>query len=349
MNWSSAARKFLIFPVLFFFVLTLITFAAMGKEIETTASGLGSDENAALADALARAVAQVNGVRSSMNVSTGKLEVTGSASLTNKDGTSTASSKTQVGTTADARMQAQGNISRYEVTNTENLDDGRVRVTVRAYITRYEAPVYKPSGSSTTKKRVAVLPVDADDYRYDFFDMIDADRLSEELATQIEASIMETGRVSLLDRRSLSASLLELGLVGSSFTNANEKAKLRQIRGADLIVMAVVLKAHHQMHAYRVKSTGQTKTSIETNFNVEVRAVVPATGELLVTKRLSVNDAYSRDDALRQMSEIVAYEVVRALTGSAPPIRRRDPVPAVDHPAASDTPRRSGIRLPNDP
>lgn len=325
----------------------LLAASIQAKEVETTAVGLGADENAALADALAKAVAQVNGVRSAMDVSTGKLEVTGKASATSAQGTVETQSKVQVGTTADARLSAQGKVSRYEVINTDFETDGRVRLTVKAFVSVYEAPVYNAPGSKTSRQRIAVFPAQALRDSYDFFGYVDSSELASQLAARLETSIMDTGRVSLLDRRSLGASLVELGLVGSSLTNAQEKAKLKQIRGADLVVLATVQDARYLVETYQVKSTGQIKSNTDLFLEIDLRAVVPATGELLLSKRVSVRDAYDRDDALSQVADLAAYEVVRTLTGSAPPppdrraaVQQEEPVP--------DTPRRSGVLLPTD-
>jgi len=53
-------------------LLAFPVFASAGtKLIETTATGVGRDDNEALADALANAVAQVNGTQSSMSVNSG--------------------------------------------------------------------------------------------------------------------------------------------------------------------------------------------------------------------------------------------------------------------------------------
>lgn len=329
-------------------MLVLAT-AVVAKEIETTATGTGADENAALADALAKAVSQVNGVRSSMDVSTGKLEMSGSASTTSAEGTTQSQARVEVGRTADARMRSQGTVSRYEVLNTETLPDGRVRMTVKAFIHRHEAPVYKAPGSAVARQRVAVFPANTSDTSYDFFGFMDGEEMASRLAAAIESSIMDTGQVALLDRRSLGASLVELGLVGSSLTNAGEKAKLRQFRGADIVVLTTVHEAYHRVHAWQLKSTGQHRSSVEMGLEVELRAVVPATGELLVSKRLRVDDAMGREDALGQVAAMAAYDVVRALTGTAPALpARRAPVREVERAPSPDTPRRSGIRLPGD-
>jgi hypothetical protein len=321
---------------------------ALAAEIETTAVGSGADENAALADALAKAVAQVNGVRSSMNVSTGKAQVSEKSSISDGKTRVESQSTLEAGQTADARMSAQGSVSRYEILSTENAPDGRVKVTVKAFVTRYVAPTYNAPGSSTGRKRIAVFPAVAVDYRYDFFGPVEGAELSAELTGHVESAILATGRVSVLDRSTLSASLAELGLIGSSLTNANEKAKLRQLRGTDLIALATVREARHEVRNWEIASTGQRRSAVDMAFAVELRAVVPATGELLLVRKFVINDAFSRSDALQQASEQLAFEVVRALTGSAPPLPVRRVVVDEEVVPPPSGPRRSGITLPQD-
>ena len=330
-----------------FIALIALCSSVFAKEIETTAIGTGADDNAALADALAKAVSQVNGVRSSMDVSTGKLELSRTASTTKGGDTTDEKEKLALGTTADARMRSQGTVSRYEVLSTEVVD-GLTRVKVKAFVSRYVAPTYNAPGSTTSRKRIAIFPATSAQSGYDFFGPVDGDELASQLASQLESSTLETGRVSLLDRSTLASSLVELGLVGSDLTGANEKAKLRQFRGADLIVMTTIRDARHDVQNWQVKSTGQQRYSVDMAFEVDVRAVVPATGELLLTKRLTIHDAMGREDALAQIGAMAAYDVVRALTGSAPELPRRDVRLEQPYEPEPTGPRRSGISLPGD-
>lgn len=332
--------------------LTILLLSAFGSlqaaEIPTTAVGTGADENAALADALAKAVAQVNGVRSSMNVSTGKATITESASMTDGKKRIESTSTLEAGRTADARLSAQGSVTRYEILSTENTPNG-VKVTVRAFVHRYVAPTYNAPGSNTGRKRIAVFPATAQDRGYDFFGRVGASELASDLTGELESAIMATGRVSLLDRSTLSASLAELGLVGSSLTGAAEKAKLRQLRGTDLIVLANIREARQEVHQWEIGSTGQRRAAMDMALTVEVRAVVPATGELLVVRKASVSDAFGRADALRAVSDQLAHDVVRALTGSAPPVpERRASQAREEHAPPPRGPRRSGVSLPQD-
>lgn len=326
--------------------------SAFSRDIETTATGTGEDESSALADALAKAVAQVNGVSSAMDVSTGKLEVAGRGSETvrSNDGETVTSSeeKLTVGRSADARLQARGKVSRFEILNTETLPDARVKVTVKAFVHRYEAPVYNAPGSKAGLRRVAVFPGWSTQGSYDFFGIAAGDDLARDLSAKVESSVLNDRRLSVLDRTTLAASMAELGLIGSTLTGATEKAKLRQFRGADAIVLLEVRDAYHRVEHWRIKTTGQHRSAADTLLSVTMRVIVPATGELLASRDVSIRQALGRDDALVQVADEVSADLAMALTGSAPPRRTRvvESVPAlIPEPVG---PRRSGVSLPGD-
>lgn len=348
-RWFRATSAAFLFCAIFALPCSLWSGQTLAKEIETVATGTGADENEALADALAKAVAQTNGVSSSVNISTGKVEARSNAKKTDSQGTAEASVHLQVGRTADARMQARGRVARYEVISTETMPDGKTSLTVKAYVVRHEAPVYNAPGSGTARKRIAVLPAVARDARYDFFEPTSGSVLADKLTGEIEAGLMASNTVSLLDRSTLVASLSELGLIGSDLTGSAEKAKLRQIRGADLILMSAIHEARRTVQTWRLPSTGQVRASEDLLLEVELRAVVPATGELLLTKRVEVTDAMNAADAMAQVAAIAAHDAILALTGKAPPSsprgdRRRELEPI----AEPDGPRRSGVALPAD-
>lgn len=322
--------------------------AAVAADVETVATGSGADENEALADALARAVAQVNGVSSSLDVSTGKGVVTAEGSGRKGDVTSEGRMRVEAGTTADARMRAAGRVTRYEVIES-NAADGRVSVKVRAFVSRPVAPKYDAPGSAAGKRRIAVLPGSASQAGYEFFGPVSGAELADLFSGTLERTAMKTGMVSALDRATLSASLAELGLVGSFLTGPAEKAKLRQFRGADLVVMSQVGEAETIESSQVVQSTGQVRRSFAMAFQVDVRAVVPATGELLVSERYNIRDAASREQAIIMAAEYAAIDIIRTLTGKAPAL---DPGRyALDEPLPPPEPvgpRRRGVTLPGD-
>ncbi len=227
MSATSLSR---LFAALALFLLIGVVIAKE-EQVETVATGTGDDETAALSDALAKAVAQVLGVQSELNVATGRQNVRGRT--VTEEGGATAETRFEVsaGQTANATMRAKGRVARYEVESVETLPDGRVRVTARAWVVKHTPEVYKAPGSAPSKRRVAVLPVSTDRYEYDFFGKVGGNELGDRLTNAIESALISSGSVSVMDRRSLDVALSELGLLGSNFAAPAERAKLRNLRG----------------------------------------------------------------------------------------------------------------------
>jgi hypothetical protein len=344
------------------------------RNVDSTATGIGGDENEALADALAKAVAQVNGTKSSMSVSTGKAVVEGYG-LRTQDGSSESSSKddstfgstktttgkqnskdsvygkVSAGTTADARMSSTGSVVSYQITSTKQRPDGRYEVTVNAKVKQHFAETYNAPGSG--KRRIAVVQPSCDKSQYDFDGVVSGSQLCADLWSELEEGLLSTGTFSLLDRKTLDVSLSELNLVASDLTNATEKAKLRNIRGTDLILISKVRAAERYTNESRNQATGQIRRSTTTNLDVEMRGVVPATGEILFFKRYALADANSRAQALAQIAEFATSDIAVALgVGKA----KRARLVSVDAtPARPQTeeppppaPPSQGVKLPFD-
>lgn len=298
---------------LLFFLSFFWIAVVSAAEIKTTAIGTGSDENAALADALAKAVAQVNGVRSTMDINTSR-EVSTSQATTNDNGQIREErARQERGDAGGSRLQASGSVSRYSIVSSEALPDGRTRITVEAFVSRYVAPTYRAPGSAVSKRRVAVFPAVVDGGYLDYYGRLSSNDLGVMLTGAIERTALRDGRLAVLDRSTLGATLVELGLVGSSLTGPAERAKLRQFRGADIIVLPNLLQARYVDTSRRLTTTGQMRHSFESTLEVEVRGIVPATGELLLVEKYTILDADSRDAAIESLAERVISDVSRRM------------------------------------
>ncbi|GIX34157.1 MAG: hypothetical protein KatS3mg125_2113 [Lysobacterales bacterium] len=346
MSATSLSR---LFAALALFLLIGVVIAKE-EQVETVATGTGDDETAALSDALAKAVAQVLGVQSELNVATGRQNVRGRT--VTEEGGATAETRFEVsaGQTANATMRAKGRVARYEVESVETLPDGRVRVTARAWVVKHTPEVYKAPGSAPSKRRVAVLPVSTDRYEYDFFGKVGGNELGDRLTNAIESALISSGSVSVMDRRSLDVALSELGLLGSNFAAPAERAKLRNLRGTDLVVQVTLREAVQEQYTEVFKTTGQTKVHNSVRLEGEIRGIVPATSEVVFNRVVSVYGGASRQAAFDEFAAQVAAEAIGAVTGK-PPARAPQPTRTVASaeepppPPEPEGPRRSGVRL----
>lgn len=197
---------------------------------------------------------------------------------------------------------------------------------------------------------MAVLPVSTDRYEYDFFGKVGGNELGDRLTNAIESALISSGSVSVMDRRSLDVALSELGLLGSNFAAPAERAKLRNLRGTDLVVQVTLREAVQEQYTEVFKTTGQTKVHNSVRLEGEIRGIVPATSEVVFNRVVSVYGGASRQAAFDEFAAQVAAEAIGAVTGK-PPARAPQPTRTVASaeepppPPEPEGPRRSGVRL----
>lgn len=288
--------------------------------VETTATGVGRDDNEALADALANAVAQVNGTQSSLSVHTGSAVLEGQAKSVKDGKVETLDASVTARNTPDVHMKAAGSVASYEKIGSKTRGDGKIEVTVKAKVEQSYKEVYhyNVSGSAAGRKRIAVLRPNSDAVSYDFFGPSSSDDICDQLWTAIESGALQSGSVSVLDRKTLGESLDELNLVASDLTNAQEKAKLKLIRGADLIVMPTLHRAEHAVVTQVNPMSGVASRYDNTLLDVEVRAVVSATGEILMDKHYVLRSAMDREAAFQQVASDAGQDIAAVVQGRAP-------------------------------
>ncbi len=321
-----------------------------------TVTGSGPSEAEATAAALAKASAQVNGTQASTSVSTGRanFEAHGKSDVDGKK--SSAEIVMSAGSTPDIRTRSSGRVSHYdEVSSTHEGDV--YKVTIKAYFDKHLEAVhhYKAQGASTGKTRLAIFPPSAIRSSYEFFGNVSNAELADNLRDALERSFVRAGTFSVLDRQTLGASLAELGIADSSFTGPAEKAKLKQIRGADLIVLPRVLDAVVKTKSKTSHITGQTTMTQKTLLEVEVRGIVPATGEVMFADTYLIEQAATRSDAMAQVAARAASDLTAKVTGKSVASSGATPISVFPSQRLSDPsqaplppPEETGAKLPFD-
>lgn len=319
------------------------------KTTSVIVTGSGASEEEATAAALAKAVAETKGVRASTNVSTGKLAIEGHRKSSVDGRASTVDVDTRVGTTPDVRMQSAGRVSRYEVQSSRR-EEGLYKVTLKAFFDTHVADVYKAPGSGASKSRIAVLMpkwsgTAADEGQGGY----SASEAAGRLRNGLERALLRGGTYSILDRQTLDSSLAELQLVDSDLTSAAEKSKLRNLRGADIILIPTLRFSDTLRAARGAHLTGQ-RASASSDIEIEVRAVVPATAEVVFDESYRIEDVASSDDAVIRVASQAANDLNVRLTGKAPKTSNADMVylrsDNVPPPLPPD--ESSGVKLPFD-
>lgn len=316
-----------------------LTFVASATTTIVTveAQGNGKTEREAVDDALARAAGQVNGANVEVDSTTVRAGY--QASVRDSWGASATVNET-LEVSRSATYEAEGQIKGYKVLSSSKDTEG-FRVKIKAEVFRYEVPA-----ENVLLERVAVFPVRHAPGTYSFYGAISANELARQLGTELESKLISSRVFSLLDRETLQASIAELGLVGSDLTAPEERAKLQRIKGADYIVVSTIREAADRFDERINPVTGQRMG--EFRFELEVRVIVPATGELRASNVYRIQKQHDRYGALEVMGTTAAAGVVNEIVpGRGSSVRSAAIGTGVGE--SSDTPRATtGVTLPFD-
>lgn len=321
------------------------------KTVSVLATGSGPTEEEATAAALAKAVSQVNGTVSSTSVATGKVVVEGKGKKVDNGKVTTVEVGSSVGVTPNIEMRSSGRVSRYDVQSSTKAADGRYTVTVTAYFEKYVADVYNAPGSKSGKMRLAVFPPSYSGTPGDAeLTGNDADAASKQLRNALERAFINGQTYAVLDRQTLGHSLAELGLIGGMQTASAEKAKLRSFRGADIILLPRIGFAENPSASRGNHITGQARRP-NSDVTVEIRAIVPATSEVIFSRLYQLHDSVDSEYAMDQLASMAATDLTLQLTGKQPADSSTGTVHlrAQDAPRPLPAPETEGTRLPFDP
>ncbi len=199
-----------------------------------TAEGRGSGETRAkaIAEALAEAVARVNGLSlASQDVSTLKTQLSSAEVQTNTMSASAATATLQEEMQKRISTATKGLVQSYDVISESPsaTQQGWVDVTVQATIGRYR------TSEQANRKRIAVMPfrVRSGAAPYEA-------RYAELAAQAVVDYLSQTRRFSVLDRNFLREKHAEFNLLQGDDVPAAEKARVGNTLGTDYIVVGSV-------------------------------------------------------------------------------------------------------------
>ena len=291
------------------FALAVVVLLSMGSTlantelIELRGVGTGATENEAITSALNNAVSQHNGADVSANTRTtsataqGVVHTDGSGSTQGFAASSTESSSTT--------FKTAGQVSDYKILERSKDSMGLVHITVLAHIATYAAP-----GDSDKRQRLAILPARTTSDKYSFYGIESASELSQSITSALESEIVQTRRFSILDRTTLDDNVRELQLIGSDLTSPTEKAKLGMIKGADYLLIPTVKAADYSVQERTATSTGRVLRSISTDLALEVRVIVPATGEVKFSETYDVRQPLGKQGMIDAITHLASSDLV---------------------------------------
>ncbi len=234
-------------------VLLLAPVLAMASQIEIEVTGRGLTEDAAVEQALIRAVRQIHGtdINSSQESIQEKSHKNGKTDI-------------RLDTRQGSSMHARGQVASYDILDSECRAAGcEVRLVARVH--QYK----EPGMASVNRRKLAVVPFKGGNYSF-----------SKKLTEQLEEELVQSRRFAMLDRTKRKELEAEKTLWQSGNTPIAEKAKLGQMLGLDYMLFGTVKESRVKRWTKKVELTGEEKHYAETFATVRYEMISVATGQV---------------------------------------------------------------------
>lgn len=265
------------------FVLVLLAAGPGTAATETTevqATGHGPTPREALADALAEAVRQVNGV--AVDAQQFLKSTVTADSTSDGDGQR---DRLSVATDVEQKIGVSGSglIAGYDVISNEASEFGFTAI-VSARVLRYVAP----GVNSADRRRLAVIPRASVRTRYDVYSSMSGDEITDRFASTLEALLVQARRFAVLDRVENAALAEERERWRSSDAPLAEQAKLGQSLGVDYLLFTRILDARAGVRTEHITLTDEYIQHPYAKIEVEVRVVSAPTAEVKFADTVSL-------------------------------------------------------------
>lgn len=245
------------------------------------AAGNGSNRQEATAAALTEAVAQVNGAVVDGTQIMQSTMVSGGAQTAGGGETNFAF---KITTGQSVNRQASGVLRRYQVLSVRQIDTG-TEVKIRAEVEVYDSPGLSPD----SRRKLAVLPLRINMPAAQVAELSDPDKIAEQLTSALSSALVGSRRFAVLERGEDAA----LGTERARWSGANasvpEAAKLGRELGADYLVLGKVSSAKGGVQTREMRATGRVDRKGFAKFQVEIKVIIPATGQIKYFRQENIN------------------------------------------------------------
>lgn len=262
------------------FVLSgLISIAAAVKPVQTQTrqvKGIGSSRDQAVKNALYEAVSQVQGVVVTSGIASSSAMV-GSVEVTHEEvdksiemeGISVSAVDT-ISTTL-----AQGLVKSYTVIEETKTDDSKYEVTLDVIVYDYQSPL------ASEKMALAVTDFEVQQNLYRFGNIkIPAAELVTQFSQRLTTLLNDSSRFDMLDRAYDKEFAEESAILKSRDTDLEQKAKTKQVLGADYLLSGRIRRAEIIPESRELPTTGLRTEEYRAYFVGEVRLLVPTTRQV---------------------------------------------------------------------
>lgn len=273
--------------------LALMAAAALAQAdhaVSRQVKGVGATRPLAVQNALAEAVAQVQGVV----VSTGLTEsglVAGSLDVHRESGGKSVELEAVSvrGVNTITLTQTQGLVKSYEILDERRTEDGTHEVAALVWVYDYASPL------ADQKTPLAVVDFIAEQKACPFGDLLlPGEVIARQFAAVLTDQLRAAGRFTLLDRSYGQAFAAEKNIWKSEDGDLFEKSKIGSVQGAEYLMAGRIRRAGIYVKRQVLPATGQVIAEHEGHFVAEVRLFVAATRQIVHTGqyrlRLENND-----------------------------------------------------------
>jgi len=277
------------------------------EHVTTEAEGRGPTLNAAVDQAILIAIQQVNG--KTMDASS--MQFSGGVAL------SVGEDKLDIGSSAFAELVAtrtRGAVTDFKMLSRKDLEGGDVAVTIQASVAKFQ----KPASAALLKVVVAPFRSDASSFVIDESN-IPADRVIQELRQSIVNSLVQTRRVSVIDREFTDEVQGELELIESGRMATEEFARLGEQLLADYLLVGRVEEFGYQRHERQLRTSERTVVSHSGGARLSIRLINVTTGQVELSDTVEVELPQTAATTLGTAVSVeqVSNSLINGLGGSA--------------------------------
>jgi len=287
--------------VLIFTLLMLLSNVVEAEVVNVISKGSGVTEEKAINSALAKAIAQVNGLSltSSSNIQAAKVQTE------IKDGQKKYSSTINVERQSSDSVFVKGQVEGYDIISSNALK-GLYEVELSVDVYQYDLP------SSSNRKKIALLPIKFNQSSFEFFGIKSLDVLTGLFNNAIERYLVQSRRFAILSRSDFDSLGKEFSFINSDATSVREKAKLGQSLGGDYILIPELIEASAKTIQKHIQITGETRSLMSGQISLVVKVIVTATSEVKFSEEYTISTAkFSKaNDAIDSLVSVAVHDLI---------------------------------------
>lgn len=277
---------------------------ASSKIVSVESNGYGSTEELAITSALKKAIMQVNGV----DIKTQTISKSSKGGIDIKENERTTSIKFQFEDSTSADLKAKGLIDSYQIINSSN-NDNEWKIRLKVNVVKFELD------KSSDRKRIALLPIESKINNVKL-----SKKISLELQNEIESNLVQTRKFAVLSRTDIGKVLNEQNFINLDAVNKNEKAKLGNLLGGDVILSVTINSANYNVIEKSNQYISTVSIDYEGSLSINLKVISAVTGEI------KFSDTYNstinhKNKSISDMIKDVSFRAVKSVVYAIYPNR----------------------------